>query len=114
MRWLLLLVAGCGGFELRATVRADEVRVDSAEVSMYCPQILKANGPSLLGTTDRHGQLAFREHWGGRWIHDACELWVERAGYARYRVPVTRACESWEGRRCVRAIVVADLVRDGE
>lgn len=112
MRWLLVLVAGCGGLELRATVRADEVRVAGAEVSMYCPQVLKATGPSLFGKTDRHGELVFREHWGGRWIHDGCELWVESRGYARYRVPVIRACESWEGTRCLRAVVVADLVEE--
>src|SRR5687768_17440677 len=113
MRFVLLwLATGCSALEVRATVRADEVLVAGASVSMFCPQVFKADGPSRFGVTDRHGRLVFREHPGGRWIHDNCELWVERDGFARYRVPVTDACEEWQANRCIRAVVVADLVRE--
>jgi hypothetical protein len=106
---LLATLVGCvPGFHVDAEVRAPQP-VANASVSMTCPQVFKAEGLSLLGTTDARGQLAFDEHWAGRWIHDGCALVVERAGYVAQRIPVETVCRAYQHGHCIRAVVVAQL-----
>jgi hypothetical protein len=83
--------------------------VEGASVSMDCPQVIKASGPSLLGQTDAQGELRFEEPVLGRWIHDGCDLVVEKPGYKTRRFPVAAVCMEYKLNHCVRAVVVAPL-----
>jgi hypothetical protein len=115
-----LLLTGCPSTHVNATVKAapsaserggGAERLAGASVSMYCPQVFKADGLSLLGRTDESGELHFREPGGGRWIHDACDLVVQMPGFRDSRFPVASVCKEYNGNHCIHAVVTADLVR---
>jgi hypothetical protein len=123
----LALLTGCGAMHVHATVTSASApaplpdaprggparRLAGASVSMFCPQVIKADGASLLGRTDTKGELDFEEHPGGRWIHDGCDLLVEMPGFEPSRFPVAEVCKEYNLNRCVRAVVIADLVPSG-
>jgi hypothetical protein len=120
----LALLTGCGAMHVQATVTSASApvvaseaprggparRLAGASVSMFCPQVIKANGASLLGRTDANGELDFEEHPGGRWIHDGCDLLVEMPGFETSRFPVADVCKEYSTNHCVRAVVTAELV----
>jgi hypothetical protein len=122
-----LLLSGCPSMHVFATVTSapspsvgpeaersgPAERVAGASVSMDCPQVLKGSGLSLLGRTDTNGELAFREPGPGRWIHDGCELVVEKLGFHASHFPVADVCKEYSGNHCIHAVVIADLVRVG-
>ncbi len=104
-----VLLVGCvPGFHVDAKVSAGQP-LANASVSMSCPQVLKADGLSLLGKTDENGELAFKEHWAGRWIHDRCDLVVEHQGFTARWFPVKATCRAYKHGHCIRAVVVAEL-----
>lgn len=82
-----------------------------ASVAMMCPQVIKASGASIFGRTDARGELDFKEPVFGRWIHDGCEIIVERPGFEEARFPVAQVCAEYEGNHCIRAVIHAELVR---
>jgi hypothetical protein len=101
--------ASCGGPAARGGEGAQPLA--GAAVSMSCPQVIKADGLSRLGTTDARGVLDFEEHPLGRWIHDGCDLVVEMPGYQPKRLPVADVCVEYSTNHCVHAVVTAVLVR---
>lgn len=117
-----LLLTGCPSTHVNATVTAAPSgserggateRLAGASVSMDCPQVFKGDGTSLLGRTDKSGELHFREPGGGRWIHDACDLVVEMPGFQERRFPVASVCKEYNGNHCIHAVISAELVRAG-
>ena len=102
----LLLLVGCSGTVIDATVSSPSGPVEGADVAMDCPQVLKASGPSSFGRTDASGRLHFRESAGGRWIHDGCDLIVNGARY-----PVKSVCVEYSGDHCIHAIVAHQVPR---
>jgi len=118
------LSIGCiPGMHVRAVVGADQESVQEAidegtallrplagaSVSMLCPQLIKPTSQSLLGTTDARGELDFEEPPFGRWIHDGCDLVVEKAGYRTRHVAVAEVCAEYSVNHCVRAIFTVEL-----
>jgi len=83
--------------------------VARAKVSIFCPQVIKADSPYPIGETDDQGQLLFREPALGRWISDGCDIIVEKAGYQAKRVNVADVCVEHWATRCVRAVIAANL-----
>jgi hypothetical protein len=123
---LLAELSGCGVFSstrVHARVRAalspcdaegaSVVPLAGATVSMMCPQVIKGDAPSVLGRTDANGELDFTEPPFGRWIHDGCDLLVERAGFAPARFPVAKVCTAYQGNHCVHAEIRAGLLPAG-
>jgi len=76
---------------------------------MDCPQLFKGSGRSLLGETDRGGVMHHREHPWGRWIHDRCDLVVEKAGFETRRIPVVAVCGEYDQNHCVRVDLFLEL-----
>lgn len=84
-----------------------------AEVSTFCPQLIKANSLVLLGTTDARGALHFEENPLGAWIHDHCEIVVQKPGYEEQRFPVAEVCKEYSANHCMRAVISAELSPPG-
>ena len=105
----LLALTGCSSTFFDATVTNRSRPVAGVPVSMSCPQAIKAGGPSPLGKTDAGGRLELREPFGGRWIHDGCEIIVGEPGHGERRFPVKSVCAQYSANHCVRAIVKVDL-----
>jgi hypothetical protein len=104
---LAALLAACSSTLIDATVTNGARPAPGVEVSMDCPQVIKAGGPSLFGRTDANGRLEFREPAGGRWIHDGCELVI-----GTRRIPVKEVCAEYSANHCVRAVVTTDLATE--
>lgn len=102
-----LLLTGCSGTVIDATVTNASRPAAGVEVAMDCPQVLKAGGPSAFGRTDESGRLEFREPAGGRWIHDGCDLVI-----GTRRIPVKQVCAEYSANHCVRAVVTTDLATE--
>jgi hypothetical protein len=83
--------------------------LEGASISMDCPQVIKGSGSSLLGRTDSQGELRFEEPALGRWIHNGCDLVVEKPGYQTKRFAVASVCTAYELNHCVRAVVAAEM-----
>lgn len=83
--------------------------VARAKVSIFCPQVIKADSAYPIGETDDQGQLQFREPALGRWISDGCDIIVEKPGYQAKRVNVADVCVEHWATRCVRAVIAANL-----
>ena len=83
--------------------------VADATVSMDCPQVIKASGASVLGKTDARGQFALDEPLLGRWLHDGCEIVIEKQGFEPERLPVASVCEAYSVNHCTNAVVSAEL-----
>ena len=84
-------------------------RLAGAKVSVLCPQIIKGDAPYEIGRTNEQGELEFKEPALGRWIHDGCDVIIEKDGYRAKHVRVDDTCvERWTT-RCVRAVMTADL-----
>ena len=102
-----VLLTGCTGTLIDATVTNGWKPAVGVEVAMDCPQIIKSGGPSVFGKTDDNGRLVFRESSGGRWIHDGCDLVI-----GTRRIPVKSVCEEYSANHCVRAVFTTDLTSD--
>ena len=102
-----LLLTGCTGTLIDATVTNGWKPAGGVEVAMDCPQVIKSGGPSVFGKTDENGRLVYRESAGGRWIHDGCDL-----GIGTRRISVKSVCAEYSANHCVRAVVTTDLTRE--
>lgn len=100
----LTALAGCiRGMDVRTAVTAPDTNpIAGASVLMDCPQVFKGSGRSLLGTTDARGELHHHEHRFGRWIHEGCDLVVEKPGFAPRRYAVEDVCREYDLNHCVR------------
>lgn len=101
-------LAGCQGFRAEAIVASDtsgpeEARpLADAALSYDCPQVLKAQSKSFLARTDATGHVIFEEPAGGRWIHDGCTVYVDKAGFVGQKYEVARVCTAYSGDHCLR------------
>lgn len=115
-----VLACGCASGDMHVQARvtsaacgAAETPASGASVVMACPQVLKASGRSELGKTDGRGELTLDEPLFGRWIHDGCDLVVEKPGYEPKRFHVANVCKRYSANHCTQAVVIATMTPVG-
>ncbi len=118
---LLMLSAGtCGAsctsrLDVKALSPASQsgsaaVPVAGASVYFDCPALIH-KGRVRLGITDEQGIYRYEE-WGGINIHDGCDIWVEKEGYAPQKFAVHDVCSRFVddlARHCESVKLVVEM-----
>jgi hypothetical protein len=87
-------------------------RLSGATISLSCPRTPEPPETIVVGLTNRHGELSVDESTMGRAVHDDCEIVVQAPSYRVRRYKIGDVCAEYNGNRCVRVNVVAEVVRD--